>query len=649
MSQKKIILSHRFAMGDTILMTALVRDIHRAYPGKYLVGVDTHFTNVWWGNPHITAFDAAEKPSIRSVAVRWGGAWKSASKIAVKGKLHNLHILGWYHHNFEQKTGIHVPVTDPRPELFFLPKEVPRIVSGRYWVVLAGGKLDMTVKHWRIDRWQQVVNALREKGLNFVQVGAAHTHHIHPPLQGVVNLVGRLEDVRGLWNVIKYSEGVICGVTGAMHIAAALEKPCVVVAGGREDPWFEAYTNEYKAFGASATPVNVPHRFLHSLGKLDCCRVKGCWKKLTVPLDAADRRKPDMLCKRPIVRDTPNPLPECNNLITTEQVVEAVMSYYADGTLPPVSLNSDLDSSVEIAEEPVREIQEPVTPPRIQKPAQQHFPKQAATASKAVDVRQNLMDNPVIGGKFTVCILCYGNYPALARKCISSLLQSLPENRLDLRIAANKVSPETMAYLQSVPATKIYEQKENAYKYPVMRRMFYDEEYPLKTNYLLWLDDDTWVANPKWASDLALTIISSHSQGYGMYGAPYHHNIANYRKKGNNPATWFREANWYKGISFKSRGNGPESPNGSIIDFAVGWCWAASVEALRKADIPDKRLQHNGGDITIGEQMHQAGFKIKPWNKGKSLIACPSREAGGRRGYSETFPWAGPVTVLTKG
>jgi hypothetical protein len=60
---------------------------------------------------------------------------------------------------------------------------------------------------------------------------------------------------------------------------------------------------------------------------------------------------------------------------------------------------------------------------------------------------------------------------------------------------------------------------------------------------------------------------------------------------------------------------------------------------MREADIPDRRLMHNGGDITIGEQIHQAGYGIKQWNKNKSLIACPSREQGGRRGVSQRFPW----------
>ncbi len=80
--------------------------------------------------------------------------------------------------------------------------------------------------------------------------------------------------------------------------------------------------------------------------------------------------------------------------------------------------------------------------------------------------------------------------------------------------------------------------------------------------------------------------------------------------------------------------------HGTCIDFVVGWAWLAHVESLKAAAVPDERLNHNGGDITIGEQFYQAGFGMAEWNKGKSQLTCPSREQGGRRGYSERFPWA---------
>jgi GT2 family glycosyltransferase len=172
-----------------------------------------------------------------------------------------------------------------------------------------------------------------------------------------------------------------------------------------------------------------------------------------------------------------------------------------------------------------------------------------------------------------------------------------------------------------------------------MREMFWDQSKPIETNYLVWFDDDTWIVKPQWIDDLCTTIVGNHPYNFRMFGNIMYHDLAIYAKGGGRPDAWFRTAPWYKGRNFRAKSSQQETPNGSMIDFAVGWCWALSVEAMRTANMPDPRLGHNGGDITLGEQIHQAGFAIKQWNRGKSLVACPSREQGGRRGYSERFPW----------
>ena len=54
------------------------------------------------------------------------------------------------------------------------------------------------------------------------------------------------------------------------------------------------------------------------------------------------------------------------------------------------------------------------------------------------------------------------------------------------------------------------------------------------------------------------------------------------------------------------------------------------------SDLPDTRLIHNGGDICIGEQIYQSGFKMKQFNESKQYIHT---SAAPRRGYREKFPW----------
>ena len=651
MSKTQLVIKHKWALGDTVLLTALVRDIQLAYPNQYQIVVNTNWSNVWWNNPHVVRSDAAASSQAKHVEVSWGDAirWNSYAKYDDRREM--KHILAWYHYDFERKTGIHVPVTKPRPDLHMSEQELNSRIEGRYWVILSGGKLDLTAKHWHAHRAQEVVDKLLEKGIHCVQAGATHTNHIHPPLQNTTNMLGKTENVRDLWNIIRYADGVICGVTGAMHIAAAFERPCVVYAGGREDPWFEAYVNAFQAFGPTAEPVKVEHKFLHTIGLLECCANQGCWKNRTVALDPQDlTRKAHTLCRQPL-RTAPHPVPKCQDLISSDHVVEAVMDYYDKSVLPPIKVVDNPAPTVSIVrvqegnpittETPIKIVREPSTAIKEQKPFQKVHPLELTSAGVGQIQRQlPLMDNPIIGGRITICVLCYGPHPQLAKTCLSSLLATIPPERLDLRIGLNEVHPDTFAYVKTLPVTKIYANSLNRYKYPVMRDMFWDEQRPITTNYVVWFDDDTWVVNPNWINDLCQTIIDNQPKNYRMFGSLMYHDLTMYAKNGNDPTTWFKSADWYRERNFRMRGSQKEQANGSVIDFAAGWCWAVATEAIRKANIPDVRLGHNGGDIACGEAMHQAGFGIKQWNMGKSLVACPSKVDGGRRGYSEKFPWA---------
>lgn len=685
MSDKyRLIIRHRWALGDTVLLTGLVRDIHRAHPGEYEIMPETNWTNVWWNNPHVSTFEEHSLPKAQRVEVGWGDAikWNAYAKFGDQKKMR--HILAWYHYDFTRKTGIEVPVTDPRPDLYLSPAEVKPRIHGRYWVVLSGGKLDLTNKHWHAHRVQETVDRLRSYGLQFVQCGATHSSHIHPPLKNVLNLVGKTDNVRDFWNIILHSEGVICPVTGAMHIAAAFNKPCVVIAGGREEPWFEAYVNNFSAFGPGARNVKVPHKFLHTIGKLPCCDVQGCWKKRVVPLDNNDiTKKSHTLCSEPVRPEHTHAVPRCLDLIEVDHVVEAVMDYYDEGTLPPIGEPKKkypelADEEALVSEAPRETVKAPpaITIPDVeirrappvgavpelvrtpsvesktQRPHQQIHPAEATLQAEALPRKPKILDidNPIIGGRFTVCVLCYGDHVDLAKRCIDSIVKTVDLNHIDLRIGGNKLGSATMDYLQTVPANKLYLHTENDKKYPVMREMFWDPDFPIRTPYVVWFDDDAHVVDPRWLSLLAKSIVAQHSQGYRMYGSKMFHDLSVYNKDAHNPADWFRQADWYNNIPMRVRGSENIAPNGSIIDFAVGWFWALNMGVVRAANIPDTRLNHNGGDITIGAQVHQAGHKIAQFNKGKVFISTPKKEDGGRRvgGYEESFPWVDPASKFSR-
>jgi hypothetical protein len=180
--------------------------------------------------------------------------------------------------------------------------------------------------------------------------------------------------------------------------------------------------------------------------------------------------------------------------------------------------------------------------------------------------RANMMDHPLIGGKFTVFVLCYGEYPELARSCLGSILGTLPIERLDLRVGLNAVCDETRAYVKSLPTTKIYEDASNAGKYVIMRRMFHDPACPITTTHLVWLDDDVRIVNGAIWQRLAEAIAVNHSYGARLYGLVMLHDIAEIARAGGDPTRWFREATWWRGKDMYV-GMGPQTaPNGTVAD-----------------------------------------------------------------------------------
>jgi ADP-heptose:LPS heptosyltransferase len=626
-----------FALGDAVLVTALVRDLHLAYPGRYRVMTDTHFSNVWHHNPRV------ERPDYKQEHQRVDLSYVSGIASSKQGRKH--HYLSWFHKDFELKTGVKVPVRLPKGEIFLSEEEEKPLVSGRYWVVLSGGKLDMTTKHWGPSRYQQVVDRLRERGVRFVQVGASHKNHFHPPLGGVLNLVGRADDARQLFTLVKYADGVVCGVTSAMHIAACFDKPCVVVAGGREEPWWEAYVNNFSpdSFGKDAEPVRVEHKYLHTLGLLDCCKHQGCWKARTVPLEDKDNEPPrkNQLCELPV--RGPEPVPRCMEMITPEHVVEAVMSYYEDGVIP--SLKNKVSATSGLAPLTVSRVGfEPAwlgdlkdgPPPEPQ--AVTLPPERPPTP---ISLPRHMM-HPSVGGKYTVCVLCYGPHTDLARRCLNSVVHSMPPRSFDLRVACNACPRETVNYVKSLPVTKVYEFSENRLKYPAMRDMFHDPDCKIQTNYVIWFDDDSFVISPLWLDKLSEAITLNHHAGCRLYGAEFLHDFSRFRVGGHRPDLWFRTAPWYRGKDFYvGRQARVVAPNGSTVKFVAGGFWALGTDALRQAGIPDERLLHNGGDITIGEQVRQAGFKTFPFNRNKEFVHTSGAEPRGKsqKGADKRFPW----------
>lgn len=289
-------------------------------------------------------------------------------------------------------------------------------------------------------------------------------------------------------------------------------------------------------------------------------------------------------------------------------------------------------------------VRAPTVPSRVPTAANRTVPVEGGSAALPVPPAAPdpyaALDHPEVGGRLTVFVLCYGDYPDLARRCVGSILATLPPHRLDLRLIANAPSAETLEYLRSVPASALYAHAENRFKYPAMREAFRDKAHPIRTPYTVWFDDDSHARDAFWAARLAEAIALNHASGAGLYGIRFCHDPAHEAARvglGGPGLDWFRAATWWRGREFGNRFEQNPSPGGGVVHFVSGGFWCAKTEALAAGDVPDRRLRNNGGDITIGEQVRQAGYKVVAFNKDKVFVHSSDAR---RRGPTHVFPWA---------
>jgi Glycosyltransferase family 9 (heptosyltransferase) len=320
--KEPIVLTHWRAPGDIVCMTACIRDLALTYPGRFEIHVAGTCPELWEYNPHVERAWGARVPhGIRRYRL-------SCYRSLIKCNQRQMHYLTAFHRDLSEKLAIPVEPLLPKGDLHLTDYErAVRPLKRPYWLVVAGGKDDITTKIWSAARFQEVVWLLRDRGIHSVQIGASLPSHHHPVLKGVTNMVGRTS-LRDVLQLVYHAEGAICPVTFVMHVAAAFDKPCVVLAGGREPWWWAGYVDSStRHFGPRCAPVSVPHRYLHAIGRLDCCKESGCWRTSVQGSHAT----PDNRCLAPCDDGLGQTIPRCLDLITPQTVVRAVLSYSGTG------------------------------------------------------------------------------------------------------------------------------------------------------------------------------------------------------------------------------------------------------------------------------------------------------------------------------
>jgi len=337
MSPQKLFLTTKkpYCPGDVLTMTAAVRDLHWNYPGQYITDVQTAFPALWEHNPYVTSLEHND-PEVKRCVLDFPLINECNSS--------PYHMIHGFAQNLEKQLGVKIPLKKFQGDIHLSDEEkgwLPQVEEeqfgheGDYWIIMAGGKYDLTAKWWNPASYQAVVDHFKGK-IQFVHPGLNRkpywqrdkgsrkpdpSAHWHPKLDNVIDLVGKA-DLRQLIRLMYHAKGVVCPITFVMHLAAATpttdldfpNRPCVVIAGGREPAHWEAYPH---------------HQFISTNGMLSCCAHGGCWKTRAKPLGDGTREDLDeALCKKPVHLDKEISVPYCMNMITPADVIRRIEMYY---------------------------------------------------------------------------------------------------------------------------------------------------------------------------------------------------------------------------------------------------------------------------------------------------------------------------------
>ena len=348
--QRRVLLTNWQSPGDIVMLTAAVRDLHKAYPGKFVTDVRTSCEPLWDNNPYITRFTepwidkqaAITRDAKPAVPTRRDDIMFVPCQypLVQRSNQYPGHFVGAFHDELARVLRVEIPVTEFKGDIHLSDAErgwMSQIaemgVYDRFWIINSGGKWDYTAKWPNVKVLQDVVHHYMGKVV-FVQAG--DKGNWQPPLSNCINVIGQT-DIRQLIRLIYHSTGVITPVNGIMHLAAAVpfphgggtSRPCVVIAGAREPTHWEAYPT---------------HRFLSTQGALPCCNPSACWKSRCTPVGDKDGKDADP-CTNYVEYDAPRcetarqqpekiRIPKCIDMISADDVIRAIDSYYTGGVLP---------------------------------------------------------------------------------------------------------------------------------------------------------------------------------------------------------------------------------------------------------------------------------------------------------------------------
>ncbi len=280
--KRKIFLVPNAWLGDTIIADAVMRNILAT--GMFEVNIDFRGKKQIWENCPYLNPEITRQTADNVFRMRNRDRWRQDCRHIIAGNLNE----------FAGYIGENIPCQITTPQIYMkLASE--RLIEQKYVLINTGWQNSAPTKKWSQSYWQQLVDMTPE--IAFVQMGTRKNHA--RPLRGAINMIDKTNCAQ-LAQLVRDAECVISPPSGVVHIAAALNRKSIVLAGGREPAHLTAYPDDI---------------VFSKIGKLSCCRRGGCHHSCFF----GDRR----ICNRGrTVGDDNYPTAQCMVEITPQAVAE---------------------------------------------------------------------------------------------------------------------------------------------------------------------------------------------------------------------------------------------------------------------------------------------------------------------------------------
>jgi ADP-heptose:LPS heptosyltransferase len=233
---KAVYLSIGHGFGDNLMATAVIAGIKKEYPDMRIFVFTKRRWEIFENNPDVTACYNA-----RTIMKKNPSLYKRVIPLSeyTYADFRNVHSVKHLIDRMYDLVGIDVKNRIYKPRIYLTQKEL----NYRKWrierllkplvAVAPSGKLATKIpnKFYAIEKWQKLAALLKNANITIIQVGDKREG---PLLEGAKDW--RNLGYRKTASVLRHCDVLISHDGGIMHLATAVNTPCIIIFGGAEDP-----------------------------------------------------------------------------------------------------------------------------------------------------------------------------------------------------------------------------------------------------------------------------------------------------------------------------------------------------------------------------------------------------------------------------